>query len=38
MRNVAAHGYRMMDDDIIWGVVKHSISDLARFIEKQLNL
>jgi uncharacterized protein with HEPN domain len=36
MRDVAAHGYHEMDDDVIWDVVKYSIPDLADFIEKQL--
>ena len=36
MRDIAAHGYHAMDDDIIWDVVKHSIPDLANFIENQL--
>ena len=37
MRNVAAHGYHEMDDDIIWDVVKYSIPDLVDFIKKQLD-
>jgi len=36
MRDVAAHGYHEMDDDIVWDVVKYSIPDLVTFIEKQL--
>jgi len=37
MRDIAAHGYGEMDDDIIWDVVKHSIPELAAFIDKQLS-
>jgi len=37
MRDIAAHGYNEMDDDIIWDVVKHSIPELATFIDKQLS-
>ena len=33
MRDVAAHGYHEMDDDIIWDVVKYSIPDLADFVK-----
>lgn len=36
MRDIAAHGYHVMDDDIIWDVVTHSIPQLARFLEEQL--
>jgi len=36
MRDIAAHGYHVMDDDIIWDVVTRSIPDLARFLQKQL--
>jgi len=36
MRDVAAHGYHEMDDDIIWDVVKYSIPDLVDFIKNQL--
>jgi len=36
MRDIAAHGYSEMDDDIIWDVVKHSIPELVDFINKQL--
>ena len=37
MRDVAAHGYHVMDDDIIWDVVKYSIPNLVNFIKKQLS-
>ena len=36
MRDIAAHGYHEMDDDIVWDVVKYSIPDLVIFVEKQL--
>ena len=36
MRDIAAHGYHVMDDDIIWDVVTHSIPELAQFLQKQL--
>lgn len=36
MRDIAAHGYSEMDDDIIWDVVTHSIPELETFINKQL--
>jgi uncharacterized protein with HEPN domain len=37
MRDIAAHGYHVMDDDIIWDVVMHSIPELVQFLKKQLN-
>ena len=37
MRDIVAHGYHMLDDDIIWDVVTNSIPDLAQFLQKQLN-
>jgi len=36
MRDIAAHGYSEMDDDIIWDVVKHSIPELVSFVKEQL--
>jgi len=38
MRDIAAHGYNEMDDDIIWDVVTHSIPELVQFISGQLDL
>jgi len=37
MRNIAAHGYHEMDDEIIWDVVTYSVPELRRFLEKQLS-
>ena len=37
MRDIAAHGYSEMDDDIIWDVVTHSIPELQAFIVNQLS-
>ena len=37
MRDIAAHGYHEMDDDVIWDVVKYFIPDLISFIKKQLH-
>jgi len=37
MRDIAAHGYSEMDDDIIWDVITRSIPELAAFIDKQLS-
>ena len=36
MRDIAAHGYHKMDDDIIWDTAVNSIPMLADFLEKQL--
>jgi len=36
MRDIAAHGYHEMDDDIIWDVVTHSIPQLIEFLEMKL--
>ena len=36
MRDIAAHGYHEMDDEIIWDVVTYSIPELHQFLEKQL--
>ena len=37
MRDIAAHGYHEMDDNIIWDVAINSIPDLAHFIQARLN-
>ncbi|MCL1863893.1 MAG: DUF86 domain-containing protein [Defluviitaleaceae bacterium] len=37
MRDIAAHGYHEMDDEIIWDVVTYSIPELRQFLDKQLN-
>ena len=34
MRNLAAHGYREMDNKIIWDVAVHSIPELLTFLQK----
>ena len=36
-RDIAAHGYHVMDDDIVWDVVMNSLPDLVRFLQGQLN-
>lgn len=36
MRDIAAHGYHEMDDDIIWDVALHFIPDLAHFLQARL--
>ena len=36
MRDIAAHGYHVMDDDIIWDVAVQSIPELASFISLRL--
>ncbi|MCL1820627.1 MAG: DUF86 domain-containing protein [Oscillospiraceae bacterium] len=36
MRDFAAHGYHVMDDDIIWDVAKNSMPDLVNFIKEKL--
>jgi len=37
MRDIAAHGYHEMDDDIIWGTVKTSLPKLVYFLQEQLD-
>ena len=37
MRDVAAHGYHIMNYKIIWDVVTNYMPDLADFIKSQLN-
>jgi len=37
MRNIAAHGYHEMDDEVIWDVVTYSIPELRQFLEEQLS-
>jgi len=32
MRDIAAHGYHIMDDDIIWDVATRSIPELLAFL------
>jgi uncharacterized protein with HEPN domain len=36
MRERAAHGYHVMDNDIVWDVVINHLPYLARFLEEQL--
>jgi uncharacterized protein with HEPN domain len=36
MRDIAAHGYHSMDDDIIWDVATNSIPELLRFLVGRL--
>ena len=36
MRDIAAHGYHVMDDDIIWDVAVKSIPELADFLQVRL--
>ena len=36
MRDIAAHGYHIMDDDIIWYVVRNFIPRLIYFLESHL--
>ena len=36
MRDVAAHGYHVMNHKIIWDVVKNHLPELVQFLEKQL--
>ena len=36
MRNLAAHGYHVMNIDIVWGTVKNSLPPLAEFLAEQL--
>ena len=37
MRDIAAHGYHQMDDEIIWDVAVNSIPDLSNFLYSQLH-
>jgi uncharacterized protein with HEPN domain len=37
MRDIAAHGYSEMDDDIIWDVVINSIPELVEFLDKHIH-
>jgi len=37
MRDIAAHGYHVMDNDIIWNVITHSIPELVQFLQGQLH-
>ena len=37
MRDIAAHGYHEMDDDIIWDVVTYSIPELYQFLKEKLS-
>jgi len=36
MRDVAAHGYHVMDDEIIWDVATHSIPELIQFLQRHI--
>lgn len=37
MRDLAAHGYHTMDEEIIWDVVKTSLPELLQFTRKMLD-
>jgi len=37
MRDIAAHGYHEMDDDIIWDVVQNHLPELVQFLKTQLD-
>jgi len=37
MRDIAAHGYHIMDHKIIWSVVENSLPPLVTFLKQQLN-
>ena len=36
MRDIAAHGYHIIDDEIVWDVVQNSIPELLAFVEEYL--
>lgn len=36
MRDIAAHGYHIMDEEIVWDVVTNSIPELLAFLENYL--
>jgi uncharacterized protein with HEPN domain len=36
MRNLAAHGYHIMNLEIIWDTAVNSVPELLAFLEKQL--
>jgi uncharacterized protein with HEPN domain len=38
MRNFAAHGYHIMNLDVIWDTVQNSIPELLVFLEEQLDM
>lgn len=37
MRDIAAHGYHVMNRRVIWDVVVNYLPELIRFVQKQLN-
>jgi uncharacterized protein with HEPN domain len=37
MRDIAAHGYHTMDEEIVWDVVQNSIPALLAFVENYLS-
>jgi len=38
IRDVAAHKYYTIEDEIVWTVAKDYLPDLTNFLQKQLNL
>ena len=36
-RNILAHGYDHLDDEIIWGIIKDDLPKLIESIQKQLD-
>lgn len=34
MRDISAHGYHIIDDEILWDVVKNSIPELLKFLQE----
>jgi uncharacterized protein with HEPN domain len=37
MRNLAAHGYHVMNFDIVWATAQTSVPELLEFLQSQLN-
>ncbi|MCL2698753.1 MAG: DUF86 domain-containing protein [Defluviitaleaceae bacterium] len=38
MRNIAAHGYHQMSDQVVWETVKDSLPELVQFLRGQLSV
>ena len=36
-RNILAHGYDHIEDDIVWGIIESDLTQLIESIQKNLN-
>ena len=37
-RNILAHGYDHLDNDVVWGIIEDDLPELTKSLERHLNL